>query len=131
VTNRNIALPEEGVYFNGPRPYGCEVREVPEVVSDADLTAFVAEICATRQGLMLGQGDGYAGTHYSVHFKSLLGYARERGIETPQVPERPKPQGRRYFTAEGETNEHGQLLHPRHAAPARAERARPGEFVEV
>jgi len=37
----------------------------------------------------------------------------------------------RYFTVEGETNEHGQLLHPRHAAPARAERARPGEFVEV
>jgi hypothetical protein len=115
MTTRSIALPSEGIFFIGPRPYGCEVREVPEVVTDADLTAFVDSICATRQGLNLGMGEGYRGSAYSVHWKTLLKYAKERGVTVPEVPERPKPQGRRYFTVLGETNEHGQLLNSRRA----------------
>ncbi len=116
MKNRSIAAPAEGLRYFGPKPVSVEVREVPPQVSDADLTAFFNALAASRRGLMLGSGEGFGGTLYSVHWKTLLARAKEYGIEAPVVPAPPRPQGRRYFVNGVETNENGQPLPPQAGA---------------
>ena len=126
-----VPLPGDGVFCQGHRPSNLEVTEVPPVVSDGDLAAFVGRLCATRQGLQLTMGFGPNASQYSLNFRTLLQMAKARGVDAPEVPVPPSsPLRGRYFTAEGETNEHGQLLNPRHAAPASPKPARSDGFIE-
>lgn len=91
MIHRQLPLPEGGnVFCFGPRPTTVEIREVPQWLSDEDLKAFLNSLCSTPTGLMLGQGEGYRGSFYSINYVVLCREAEKAGVPVPVIPERPE-----------------------------------------
>jgi hypothetical protein len=90
MKNRYVPLPSKGAYHQGGAGITtCEIREVPEPISDSDVAAFVAAVCSTPRGLWLG-GSGSPGDPVSIHWITLRKHAAISGVAAPEVPVREK-----------------------------------------
>ncbi len=86
MRTRKIPLPPAGVYYvGGYKPRFLDVGDVPDQVTDEELTAYVAKLCADPRGLYVGRGDG-AGDIFYKPWKILVIRGRERGLLAPSVP---------------------------------------------
>ncbi len=87
-----IGLPATGwrCFDYSRPPSGLEIREVPAHISDDDLRAMVAGLCATAQGFLLPKPEN---SKYSINYKVLASMALRAGLPVP--PEPARPAGRR------------------------------------
>ena len=110
ATNRSISLPSTGAHYQGSAAVAtCEVREVPQQVSDEELTAFVAAVCATPRGLWFG-GSGAAGDPITIHWHTLGKSAKTFGVPVPEVPVPRRPKLRGHIVDGVLCNENGRPL---------------------